>query len=56
LAAGVRYNQPVTYVIDTMRAGARRPGRGEPVEEHRPAGRDLHVFLPLAVCAYWRAS
>src|SRR5213080_173299 len=35
-------NQPVTYVIDTMRAGARRPGSGQSVEEHRLAGRDLH--------------
>ena len=36
-------NQPVTYVIDTMRALALGgPVAGEPVEEHRVAGRDLH--------------
>ena len=36
-------NQPVTYVVDTMRALALGgPARSEHVEERRVAGRDLH--------------
>ena len=40
-------NQPVTYVVNTMRALALGgPIAAEPAEEHRLAGRDLHRVRP----------